>query len=222
MSIIRLENISKSFKNNKLYEKVDFEVNACECVGLVGANGSGKSVLFQMIMGILKQDEGSIYVRDKLVDGEVAFPENVGILVNQPGYISNLTGLANLMILAEIRNLVDETHIRSVMERVGLDPDNKTKVKHYSTGMKQKLGISQAIMENQDIVLLDEPFNGLDYETTGEVLKILRGLKNSGITLVLTSHQQDLLEKVCDRMYLISGQRILPLTQDTREKYFNY
>lgn len=123
-------------------------------------------------------------------------------------------------MLAEIQNIVDEEVIRTYMKKVGLDPEDKTKVKNYSEGMKQKLGIAQAIMEDQDLILLDEPFNALDFKTNNEVMEILFNLKNEGKTLLLTSHQHEYLERLCDHIYAIINQQIVAFNKEEKEKYF--
>lgn len=217
---IELDNVSKQFKENKLYDQVNLVVKQGECIGVVGANGTGKSVLYKMIAGVIDPDSGNVKVHGIPVGTKRDFPKDMGILVNQPGYVGHLSGLENLKLLASINNLVDEDGIRKIMKRVQLDPSNKTKVKNYSTGMKQKLGIAQAIMEGQTIILLDEPFSGLDYESNIEIMAILKEIKASGATLLLTSHQQNFLDEICDRMYLITNKSILELDDQLKKKYF--
>ena len=127
----------------------------------------------------------------------------------------------NLKLLAEIRNKISDDDIRDNMVSIGLDPDDNTKVKHYSAGMKQKLGIVQAFMENQEIILLDEPFNALDFKTNSDVMETLLRLKASGRTIILTSHQHNYLEKICDRLLIILDNQIVELTDELKEKYFH-
>ena len=220
-TVIKLENVSKVFKNKELYKDVNLSIAKGECIGIVGGNGTGKSVLFQIITGLLPTDSGKVYVNDKLLGEKgMDFPENVGILINEPGYIEYYSGLKNLKMLAQIRGLVDENHIRETMQMVGLNPDDKTIVKKYSMGMKQKLGIAQAIMENQDIIVLDEPYNALDFQTNKDITSILEKLKNQGKTLLLTSHQHNYLEKLCDKIYCIDEKKIVDFNEDLKEKYF--
>lgn len=221
MKAVIFDQVGKSFGENHLYKDVSFTIEEGECIGFVGANGSGKSVLYLMLCGLEGASQGEIRVFDHIVGPDKALPKDMGLLVNQPGYIGHLTGLDNLMLLGDINDHGDKAKISEVMERVGLDPNNKTKVKNYSTGMKQKLGIAQAIMEDQRIILLDEPFNGLDFESTKEVLDILRSIKASGKTLILTSHQQIFLDEICDRMFLITKQQVMELTDELKEKYFS-
>jgi ABC-2 type transport system ATP-binding protein len=220
MSIIEFKDVSKTFKTKVLYNNVNLVVEKGDCIGLVGANGSGKSVLFKLIAGLEQADTGSITVKGKPVGHNFDFPSGLGLFVNQPGYIEYYDGLTNLKMLAEIQNIIDEEIIRTYMKKVGLDPEDKTKVKNYSEGMKQKLGIAQAIMEDQDLILLDEPFNALDFKTNNEVMELLFNLKNEGKTLILTSHQHEYLERLCDRIYAIINQQIVAFNKEEKEKYF--
>ena len=218
--MIQLINVTKKYKNKLLYTNVNLTIKKGECIGIVGSNGSGKSVLFQLITGLQYPEEGEIYVRGKKVGKGLDFPEDVGLLVNQPSYIGYYDGLTNLKILAEIRNKITEEQIKEMMNRIGLNPDDKTKTKNYSAGMKQKLSIIQAVMEGQDIILLDEPFNALDYQTNLDVINLIEQLKEEGKTLILTSHQHNFLEKLCDRMMIIQNNQLTPLTDELKSKYF--
>ncbi len=220
MPLINLTDVSKRFKDKVLYENANLAIDKGECIGIVGANGSGKSVLFKLISGLESADSGTIYVKGKLVGQDQDFPEGVGLFVNQPGFIEYYDGFTNLKLLAEIQNRIDDGMIRSFMKKVGLDPDDKTKVKNYSAGMKQKLGIAQTIMENQDIVLLDEPFNALDFQTNNDVMRMLLELKEEGKTLLITSHQHDYLERLCDRIYIITEKKLVLFDEEARQKYF--
>lgn len=222
MAIVELNNVSKKFKNNILYDKANMSIEVGKTIGIVGGNGTGKSVLFKLITGLEFADEGEIFVRGKKVGKDLDFPENVGIFVNQPGYIEFYDGFTNLKLLADIQNKIDDTAIKGCMKSVGLDPASKVRVKNYSTGMKQKLGIAQAIMENQDIVLLDEPFNALDFQTNVEILEILFRLKKEGKTMLLTSHQHEYLEKLCDEIYIILNKKLLPFTEELKQSYFSF
>ena len=220
MPIIKLTDVSKKFKEKVLYEAINLSIEKGACIGIVGANGSGKSVLFKLITGLASADTGTIHVNGNLVGKDQNFPQGVGLFVNQPGYIQYYDGLTNLKLLAEIQDKIGEDTIRSFMLRVGLDPDDRTKVANYSVGMKQKLGIAQAIMEDQDIVLLDEPFNALDFQTNNDVKEILVDLKTQGKTLLMTSHQNEYLEKLCDLVYLITDKKIVEFTEEVKRKYF--
>ena len=220
MAIIKLDNITKKYKDHVLYEDASLEIEAGTTVGIVGANGSGKSVLFKLIAGLEYPQSGSIFVNGQKLERDGDFPTNVGIFVNQPGYIGYYDGFSNLKMLAEIQGKIDDETIRDYMRKMGLDPDDRTKVRNYSAGMKQKLGIVQAVMEGQEIVLLDEPFNALDFQTNQEVMTILSDLKKEHKTILLTSHQHEYLERICDQVYIILNRKIVRFDEKIKESYF--
>ncbi len=218
---IELVNLSKEFKNKLLYENVNLSIKEGECVGFVGANGVGKSVLFQLISGLLPASSGKVIVNgNQLGTDGCDFPEDVGILINEPGYIEYYSGYKNLKMLAEIQNKIKDEQIKETMEKVGLDYNDRTPVKKYSMGMKQKLGIAQAIMENQKIIILDEPYNALDFQTNKEITSILKNLKEQGKTILLTSHQHEYLDKLCDRIFCIEDRKVVVFDEELRRKYF--
>lgn len=218
--IIELRNVNKKFGEKEVYRNLFLEIGEGDCVGFVGENGSGKSVLFQLITGLLPVDSGTVRVGGEVLGESRDFPEHVGILINEPGYIEYYSGYKNLQLLAEIRNLVGDREIRKTMEMAGLDYKDKTPVRKYSMGMKQKLGIAQAIMEGQTVIILDEPYNALDYKTNHEITKILEQLKKEGKTLLLTSHQHEYLKKLCDTLYFIHENNVIPFTEELQKEYF--
>lgn len=218
---IQVKNVSKSYNDVPVLDKVDIAIEKGTTVGIVGGNGSGKSVLFKVICGFTAPDEGTVDIRDKRLGRDIDFPEDVGVFINSPGYISLYNGLQNLKFLADINGKIGIDKIKETMKIVGLNPDNKAKVKDYSLGMKQKLGIAQAIMEDQDIVVLDEPFNALDYKTYNDIKEIIKHLKEQEHTMVLTSHNYQDIEELCDIVYLIDEGRLRPLTDKLKEEYFS-
>ena len=208
MNFVEIKNISKSFGDHIIFDDVSLSIDQGQCVGFIGENGVGKSVLFKMIPGLVEADKGQIYVKDQLVGRNENFPTNIGFFVNQPSFVDIFDGFENLKLLAEIKNSIDDKKIRDTMIAVGLDPDNKTKFKSYSTGMKQKLAIAQAIMEDQDLVLLDEPFNALDTKSNLEIINVINKLKEEDKTIFLTSHQEEYLRKLCNEIYLVNDNKI--------------
>lgn len=220
--VIELLNLSKSFKDKKLYSNVNLTVDKGEAIGIVGSNGSGKSVLFKIMTGLENADSGDIIINGQKIGVDCDFPREVGIMVDSPGYIEYYSGYKNLILLSEIQGIISSSDVMDVMNLVGLDPDDKKTVRTYSTGMKQKLGIAQAIMENQKIILLDEPFNALDFKTNQEIVKVLRRLKADGKTIIMTSHQHEYLEKICDKLYVIENFELVPFTDEIKEKYFRF
>lgn len=219
-TVIEIKNGSKSFGKKNIYRHLNIKIEEGECVGFIGGNGTGKSVLFQLMTGLLPLDTGTVIVNGKVLGKDEDFPEDVGILINSPGYIDCYSGFKNLQMLAGIQNKIGDDEIRSTMRLVGLDPENKAHVKKYSMGMKQKLGIAQAIMEHQKIIILDEPYNALDFHTNKEITKILRKLKEEGRTILLTSHQHEYLEKLCDTMYYIEDGMIELFDERRKAEYF--
>lgn len=218
--IISLNQVSKSFSGRRVLSCVSLNIQKGSTVGVVGTNGSGKSVLFNLICGFLIPDSGQIRVRGRILGKGRDFPENVGVLINSPGFIGLNTGLQNLRYLAGIRGVAGEKEIRSAMHKVGLDPEDKTKVEHYSLGMKQKLGIAQAIMENQDILILDEPFNALDYKTYNDTKEIIRILQAEGRTILMTSHNYADLETLCTHLYAIEDGKLSILSGEEMKQRF--
>ncbi|MCZ0755889.1 ABC transporter ATP-binding protein [Anoxybacillus sp. J5B_2022] len=208
MSIISLKNVSKAYKGLTLFEGVDLNVEKGKIYGIVGPNGSGKSVLFKMICGFVFPDEGTIIVDGVEIGKSKRFPENIGIIIDRPGYIANKTGFQNLKELAMIRGKISDDKIFETMEIVGLQPKAKQKVKHYSLGMKQKLAIAQAIMEDQQILILDEPFNALDAESVDRIRNLLLSFKNEGRTILLTSHNQEDINILCDHVFRINKHKL--------------
>ena len=219
-SYIEVKDISKSFGQRTLFQNVSLSIDRGKTVGIVGTNGSGKSVLFKMLCGLEKPDKGSVSVCGKRLgtDGR-DFPDNNGIFINAPGFIGIYSGFQNLKFLADIQGKIGEKEIRNAMDKVGLDPDSKIKTDNYSLGMKQKLGLAQAIMEGQDILILDEPFNALDYKTYEDVKSILRMLKAEGKTIFLTSHHYKDIEQLCDQIYAIESCRLVPVTDEIAVQY---
>lgn len=199
--VISLENVTKKFGNTTVLQHINIQFEEGRIYGIVGRNGSGKTVLFKLIVGYLSATTGKVKVCGKEIGKDSDFAENIGLIIENPGFLSGYTGYKNLEYLASIRRIIGKEEIRDSMRKVGLDPDNRKKVGKYSLGMKQRLGIAQAIMENPDILILDEPMNGLDKQGVEEVRKILLDLKNDGKTIVLASHNREDIEILCDEVY---------------------
>lgn len=217
---IELKDISKKYGQRSILKHVFLSVEQGKTVGLVGSNGSGKSVLFKILCGFEKPDSGQVFVRKKqLGKNGRDFPDNMGVFINSPGFIGIYSGFQNLKFLADIQRKIGSKEIRSAMDQVGLDPNDKTKVDNYSLGMKQKLGLAQAIMENQDILVLDEPFNALDYKTYEDIKTIIRMLKAEGKTIFLTSHHFKDIEQLCDQVYTIEDCQLIPITEEIAAQY---
>lgn len=208
MSAISLKNVSKSYKGTTIFNSVNLEIEKGKIYGIVGPNGSGKSVLFKIICGFIFPDSGEVSVKGEDIGKSKRFPENTGIIIDRPGYIANKTGYENLRELALINNEISDAQIKSSMEIVGLKPSLTEKVKNYSLGMKQKLAIAQAIMEKQQLLILDEPFNALDVDSVKNIRELLLKYKNEGRTILITSHNNEDIDILCDHVYRINRENL--------------
>ncbi len=208
MEAIRIENAGKRIKNNWIYQDVSVSFEQGKIHGLIGRNGAGKTMLLKSICGLTKVTTGRIWVNGLIVGSETDIPDSVGAIINVPGFLPNLSGLANLKYLAALRGRIDEKRIRESMLLVGLQPENRKHVGKYSLGMRQRLGIAQAIMEEPDIIILDEPMNGLDRSGVEDVRKILLELKEQGKTILLASHHKEDIDVLCDEVYQMENGRL--------------
>ncbi|MBJ6361214.1 ABC transporter ATP-binding protein [Paenibacillus sp. GCM10012307] len=208
MSVIQIENVTKSYKGTILFHEAYAVIEKGKTYGIVGPNGSGKSVLFKMICGFIKPDHGSVKIHPDYRNKHTDFPQKFGIIIDRPGYIAGKTGFENLRKLADIQNLISDKDIKNTLEQVGLQPESTQKVKHYSLGMKQKLALAQAVMENQEVLLLDEPFNGLDQDSVQNIREMLLGFKKIGKTIVLTSHNKEDIDLLCDHVFQINKYQL--------------
>lgn len=198
---IELHQVRKCFGQEEVLKKLDFAVPKGQVTGIVGNNGSGKTVLMKCICGFLPVTEGLIRVGGKYIGREVDFPESLGVIIETPGFLASMSGRKNLEILASLKGRLKREDITRTLLQVGLDPALKKPVSRYSLGMRQRLGIAQAIMENPELLILDEPFNGLDKHGTAEIRKLLLGEKEKGRTILLASHNQEDIRILCDRVY---------------------
>lgn len=218
--MICLAGVSKKFKEKIIFEGLNLEVAKGECIGIVGENGVGKSVLFKMITGLMRMDKGEIFIDGELLGEQFDFSEKIGAVINYPGFFDYYSGYDNLKYLSLIQNKIKDKEIFYAMDMVGLDPQLKTKVGKYSLGMRQKLGIAQAIMERQEILILDEPFNAIDYKSQKEIEEFLLQEKAKGRTILLTSHNQEILDRISDKLYIISEYKLELMSKESRRKYF--
>lgn len=197
--------VTKRFGEDLVLKEVNLTLEKGRVYGIVGNNGSGKTVLMKCICGFLPVSTGEIRVFHKRIGKDVDFPENLGVIIETPGFLTNHTGRRNLEILADLNRKITREEIRRVLRRVGLDPDMKKPVGKYSLGMRQRLGIAQAIMEDPKLLILDEPFNGLDKYGVGEIRRILLELKADGKTILLASHNEEDIRILCDQVFEMDG-----------------
>ena len=207
--MIEISHVSKSFQTYRALDDVSLDIEKGKIYGIIGRNGSGKTVLFKCICGFLKTDSGEIKVDGKTIGKEIEAPQNAGIIIENPGFLSAYSGYQNLKFLADINKKIGKQEIRDVLEKVGLDPTIKKPVGKYSLGMRQRLGIAQAIMENPSLLILDEPMNGLDYQGVKDVRKILLDLKEEGKTILLASHNREDIAFLCDETVHIDHGKLV-------------
>ena len=198
MNIISVKNLSKDFGQERVLKSVTRDFEKGRIHGIVGNNGSGKTVLMKCICGFLIPDSGSITVNGERVGVDVDFPRDMGLIIETPGFLPNVTGIKNLEILASLNKKIGLREIAASMRAVGLDPSMNKPVGKYSLGMRQRLGIAQAIMENPSLLILDEPLNGLDKHGVREMRQLIKGLKEQGKTILLASHNQGDIDELCD------------------------
>ena len=206
--VIVIDKLAKSFKGKTVLEDVNMRLQEGRIYGIVGDNGSGKTVLLKLICGFMKPDSGTVTVNGKVIGKDSDFPENTGIIIEAPGFLPNYSGMKNLEYLASIRGKIGKEQIESAMKTVGLDPSSKLRVGKYSLGMKQRLGIAQAIMEDQQLLILDEPMNALDKDAVEEMRKLFLSSKASGKTMLIVSHNEGDISTLCDEVYEFDGARI--------------
>lgn len=198
MGIIDINNIDLTIGKTNILKNITVSFDEGKIHGLIGRNGSDKTMLMKCICGFIKPTGGEITVDGKRVGKDVDFPKNMGIIIETPGFIPYYSGYKNLKLLAGLNNKISKQEIKKSMEQVGLDPDLKRHVKKYSLGMRQRLGLAQAIMENPKILILDEPFNGLDKDGVADMRKYLLELKERGKTILIASHSSEDIEILCD------------------------
>ncbi len=191
-----LQDISASFADGKIH-------------GLVGRNGCGKTMLMKCICGFIRPTSGTVRVNEKLIGKDTDFPESLGVIIETPVFIPYLSGYRNLKILSEYKHLIGKQDIYDVLKAVGLENVGKLSVRKYSLGMRQRLGIAQAIMEDPDILVLDEPFNGLDRQGVLEIREILLGLREKGKNIVIASHSEEDINILCDDVLRMENGRLI-------------
>lgn len=197
-NIIIIDNLTKRFGKNTVLNKVSIEFEQSKIHGIIGRNGSGKTVLMKCICGLTSITSGTISVFGKRIGADCEIIPNAGVIIETPGFLPHLSGLANLKNLAALTGRIGINDIRKAISRVGLDPGEKKHVSKYSLGMRQRLGLAQAIMEDPDLLILDEPMNGLDKDGVTDMRKYLLDLKAQGKTILIASHSAEDIDVLCD------------------------
>lgn len=207
MSEIIIKNLSKTIKNNKILDNVNLTFESGHVYGLVGRNGSGKTMLLRAICGLIFPDSGKVIIDGKQLHKDISFPESCGIIIENTDLLPNFSAFDNLKMLSEIKNTANDNMIKSAIKSVGLDPDSKKKVKTFSLGMKQRLSIAQALFEDPDILLLDEPTNALDEDGVNDVRRILLEQKKKNKLIIIASHNKEDISLLSDTVISVSNGR---------------
>ena len=200
---IEIKNATKYIKKSLILDNVDIELGGGRIYGLQGPNGGGKTMLMRLICGLIRPTQGQVLIDGKRLGTDMDFPDSVGLLIENPAFLTNYTGLENLKLLAQLRRRAGEEQIRATLTDVGLAPDDKRKFRKYSLGMKQRLGIAAAIMEQPELILLDEPTNALDDSGVEQICNLIRRERDRGALVVISCHDATILEGLSDEIFYI-------------------
>lgn len=213
---IQLSHISKSYRKHQVLKDVSVSFAPGQIHGMIGRNGSGKTQLFKVIAGYVAPDEGEVEVFGERIGRDVNHPSSVGVLIETPGFLPSVSGLFNLQMLAAINTRLRVRDLMDMLELVGLGNAANRKVGQYSLGMRQRLGIAQAMMGSPKLLILDEPFNGLDDAGVHEIRALLQRLRDEGTTILLSSHHAEDIAVLCDTVHRMEAGRIHDLKEDVR------
>lgn len=205
---LEIKNLSKSISGKSILEHIDLEMDRGRIYGLRGKNGSGKTMLMRSICGLILPTEGTIRINGEILHKDISFPRSIGALIENPGFIAEYSGFKNLSTLASIKKAVTTEEIRSLMQKMELDPDDKKKFKKYSLGMKQKIGIIAAIMEQPELIVLDEPINALDEKSVNIVKELLLEQRKRGALIIISCHDKEELEFLADEVFCLENGKV--------------
>lgn len=206
---LEIKNLSKTFGDNIVLQDINLTLNGGKIYGFIGRNGSGKSVLLKMICGFYTPTTGKILLNDYDYTSENAFPNNTRALIEKPKFLPDPTGLENLELLASVQNKIGTKEIKEWLEKLNLTKEANKKYCKYSLGTKQKLGIAQVLMENPDLIILDEPFNGVENDTANRIRSLLIEEKKKNKIILIASHIKEDITSLADTVYEIDGGKIL-------------
>ena len=215
MNTIDLENVSKTIRSNEVLRNISLHLESGNIYGFVGRNGSGKTMLFRLIAGLIKPTRGSVRYNGKVLGTELDIIPRLGLVIENVGLYPEFTGLRNLKMLAKINSVIGEAEIREAITRVGLDPDDRRTVRKYSLGMKQRIVLAQAIMERPDVLILDEPTNALDEDGVEQIRDLIRGEKEREALVLIASHNREDISTLCDVIYSMRGG-VCSLTEEEK------
>ena len=212
--MIEIKNITKSYDERKILDDVSINFEEGKIYGIIGQNGSGKSVLLKVMSGFITPDQGTIIYDGKDINKEETFPDNTGVLLDNSGFVPNLTGFDNLKLLATINKTIDDNEIIEELKNVNLLEEKDKKYYKYSLGMRKKLGICQAIMEHQKYVILDEPFSGIDKGSLAMIYDYLKKIKSEGRTLIISTHTSDRAKDLYDEIYELEDGKLNKIDEE--------
>lgn len=195
---IQVKNATKIIKGTVILKNLELELEGSKVYGLQGPNGGGKTMLMRLISGLIRPTSGQVIIDGKLLGKDMDFPPSLGLLLENPAFLPGYTGLKNLELLAHLQAKVGTEQIRKTLADVGLEPDDKRKYRKYSLGMKQRLGIAAAIMEQPELILLDEPTNALDGKGVEQIIELIRRERDRGALIVMACHDASILESISD------------------------
>ena len=213
---IEITNLKKVIKGTIVLDDINYTFSGGRIYGLCGKNGCGKTMLMRLIAGLIYPSSGTIRIKDKVLGKDISFPESVGMLIENPSFLNDYTGIQNLEMLAGLQKNVDKAEVRRVLEQVGLDPDDKRKFYKYSLGMRQRLGIAAAIMGSPELILLDEPINAIDTDGVQEIRAIIRGLSAENRIIIVASHDKSEMDYLADEKIYMSEGRLIKETENDR------
>ena len=205
---LEIKNLCKKFDNNQVLNDVNLEMNSGNIYGFIGRNGSGKSVLLKIICGFYMPTSGVVLQDEFDYSKEVSFPKNTRALIEKPKFIPDMTGYENLELLASVQNKIGKEEIINTLEKLNLTKEMNKNFSKYSLGTKQKLGIAQVLMENPDMIILDEPFNGVENSTADDIRKLLIEEKQKGKLIIIASHIKEDIENLADEVYEFDGGKV--------------
>ncbi|MBE6728607.1 MAG: ATP-binding cassette domain-containing protein [Ruminococcaceae bacterium] len=207
--VLQIKNLTKVINKNTVLSNICLDFSGGVIYGLQGKNGSGKTMLMRCICGLVRPTSGEIVINGEILGKDISFPRSMGALIEYPSFLNNYSGFKNLKLLASIQKKIDDSVIKACMQDFGLEPDSKKKFKKYSLGMKQKLGIVSAIMENPDILILDEPLNALDEAAVLVFKEKLFEYKNRGSIIIISCHDSEEMKMLADEIFIIENGQII-------------
>ncbi len=220
--MIQIKDLNLNIKGHLILSDVNMTMQKGKIYGLVGNNGSGKTMLIKCICGFITPTSGEVIVNDEVIGRDADYIKDAGIIIENPGFIPYYSGMKNLRMLSEINGKADKAKIRETMEICGLNPERKLPVKKYSLGMRQRLGIAQAIMEDQSVLILDEPMNGLDKEGVAAIRELLLKMKKQGRLIILASHNREDIDVLCDEVFEVEKGKVREIIKGELIEYENF